>query len=90
MVGISSYNDGCNICTCEESGITACTEMGCSEYTDSFCTECATGYEVHKETNQCEAILSMFSIEHFSIEFSTAILINFSIALSLNFAISYR
>ncbi|KZC12243.1 hypothetical protein WN55_03757, partial [Dufourea novaeangliae] len=34
-----SYNDGCNHCMCQESGLVACTLMACAKYdpeTDTF------------------------------------------------------
>jgi len=49
----SSYNDGCNECFCDESGMESCTEMFCTETTDPFCTSCQTGYTLNKDTNQC-------------------------------------
>ena len=50
----TNYFDGCNNCWCTESGVEACHQMGCTEYTDSYCTDCDIGYQVNKETNQCE------------------------------------
>ena len=50
----TNYFDGCNNCWCSESGVEACHQKGCTEYTESYCTDCDIGYQINKETKQCE------------------------------------
>merc|ERR1712228_481733 len=53
----TSYNDGCNECTCNVNGNAVCTERACLVESEPFCTGCSPGFIIDPSTNKCEGCM---------------------------------